>query len=81
MYLDRPYRGRGIARCMLLCAEARARELGFSKVVLSTAEIQRAAVAFYRKNGYRHVGSERAESMSTRTVGGGLTRLHFEKTL
>src|SRR6185436_5918274 len=32
MYLDRPCRGRGIAQRMLRCAEARARELGFSKM-------------------------------------------------
>lgn len=34
MYLDRPYRGRGIAQRMLQCAEARARELGFTKLIL-----------------------------------------------
>jgi GNAT superfamily N-acetyltransferase len=38
MYLDRGYRSRGIARRMLQRAEARARELGFSKMILSTAE-------------------------------------------
>ena len=46
MYLDRQYRGRGIAQRMLRCAEVRAREFGFSKLVLSTAEVQRAAIAF-----------------------------------
>jgi putative acetyltransferase len=81
MYLDKPYRGRGIAQRMLACAEARARELDFAIIVLSTAEVQKAAIAFYRKSGYRLARTEFANTMSTRTVGGGLTRFHFEKEL
>ena len=74
MYLDKPYRGRGIAQRMLACAEARARELDFATIVLSTAEVQNAAIAFYRKSGYRLVRTKLAYTMSTKTVGGGLTR-------
>lgn len=81
MYLDPRHRGTGIARRMLEYAESRARELGFSTMILSTAEIQRAALKFYRKNGYRLVKTEVAETMSVRTVGGGLQRFHFEKAL
>jgi GNAT superfamily N-acetyltransferase len=81
MYLDRHHRGRGIAERMLQCAETRARELGFAKLILSTAEMQKAAIAFYRKSSYRFVKAERADTMSTKTVGGGLTRFHFEKIL
>jgi len=81
MYLDRRHRGRGIAQRMLQCAETRARKLGFAKLILSTAEVQKAAITFYRKSGYRLVRSERAEAMSTKTVGGGLTRFHYEKVL
>jgi RimJ/RimL family protein N-acetyltransferase len=81
MYLDRAYRGRGVALRMLTCAEARARELGFSKVILSTAEVQTAAIAFYRRCGYRLIRTETAEAMSTKTAGGGLIRFHFEKEL
>jgi GNAT superfamily N-acetyltransferase len=81
MYLDRGYRGRGLALRMLQRAEVRARALGFSTLILSTAEVQQAAIAFYRKSGYRLVRTERADAMSTKTVGGGLTRFHFEKTL
>jgi putative acetyltransferase len=81
MYLDSRYRGRGIAQRMLLHAEVRARELGFSKLILSTAEVQEAAMAFYRKMGCRLVRTELAEEMSTKTVGGGLTRYYFEKWL
>ena len=81
MYLDRPYRGRGIAQRMLQCAENRARDLGFTNMILSTAEIQEAALAFYRKSGYQLVRTELADTMSTKTVGGGITRFHFEKNL
>jgi GNAT superfamily N-acetyltransferase len=81
MYLDRRHRGTGLAQRMLEYAEARARELGFSTMILSTAEIQRAALKFYRKNGYRLVKTEVAETMSVRTVGSGLKRFHFEKPL
>jgi putative acetyltransferase len=81
MYLDGRHRGRGIAQRMLQCAETRARELGFARLILSTSELQRAAIAFYQKSGYRLVGSERANVMSTKTIGGGLTRFYFEKVL
>jgi putative acetyltransferase len=66
---------------MLRCAEARARELGFATMILSTAEVQKAAIAFYHKMGYRLIRTEVAHATSTKTVGGGLTRYHFEKAL
>ena len=81
MYLDPRRRGQGIAQLMLDCAERRARELGFAKLILSTAEVQKAAIAFYHKSGYSLAKTERADAMSTKTVGGGLTRFHFEKAL
>src|SRR5436190_18933206 len=81
MYLDRGHRSRGIAQRMLQCAEARARELGFAKMILSTAEVQKAAIVFYGKSGYQLVRTEVASTMSTKTVGAGLTRFHFEKLL
>jgi GNAT superfamily N-acetyltransferase len=81
MYLDQGHRSRGIAQRMLQCAESRAREFGFSKMILSTAEVQKAAITFYGKNGYQLVSTEVASAMSTKTVGAGLTRFHFEKLL
>jgi len=41
MYLDEGYRGLGIAQRMLDCAEAEARALGFTKMIVSTAQIRR----------------------------------------
>ena len=42
MSLDRGYRGLGIAKRMLDCAEGRAHALGFRMMIASTAEIQKA---------------------------------------
>jgi len=81
MYLDKAYRGLGVAQRMLDCAEAEARTLGFTKMILSTAQIQKAADRFYRRNGFRLVRTEIVEQMTTKQAGGGLTRLHFEKAL
>lgn len=81
MYLDKEYRGLGIAQRMLDCAQAEARALGFTKMIVSTAQIQRAADRFYRRNGFRQVRMEVAETMTPKQAGGGLTRFHFEKAL
>jgi hypothetical protein len=48
-------------------------------LILSTAEVQKAAIAFYRKNGFHLIKAEVADAMSTTTAGGGLKRYHFEK--
>jgi GNAT superfamily N-acetyltransferase len=81
MYLDQGYRGSGIAQRMLDYAQAEARTLGFTKMILSTAQIQKSAVRFYRKSGFRQIRTEIAEAMNPRQIGGGLTRFHFEKVL
>jgi GNAT superfamily N-acetyltransferase len=81
MYLQKDYRGRGIAQRMLEYAESQARELGFSKIILSTGEMQKAAISFYGKTGYLLVNTEVADTMSNKTVGAGITRFHFEKLL
>lgn len=81
MYLDKGYRGSGVAQRMLDFAQTRARALGFTKMIVSTAQIQKAADRFYRKSGFRQVRSEVAEAMTTKQAGGGLTRFHFEKAL
>ena len=49
MYLDQEFRRAGIGKRMLECAEEQARSLGFRKMLVSTAEIQRAANRFYRQ--------------------------------
>jgi len=81
MYLDQEFRRAGIGKRMLECAEDQARSLGFRKMLVSTAEIQRAADRFYRRSGFREVRMEVAQTMSTKQAGGGLTRFYFEKEL
>jgi GNAT superfamily N-acetyltransferase len=81
MYLDEGYRGSGIAQRMIDCAEAEARSLGFTKMIVSTAQIQKAADRFYRKSGFAQIRTEVAETMTTRQAGGGLIRFHFDKAL
>ena len=81
MYLDEGYRGLGIAQRMLGCAQAEARARGFTKMIVSTARIQKAADRFYRKSGFRQIRTEVTEEITTKQAGGGLTRFHFEKVL
>jgi N-acetylglutamate synthase-like GNAT family acetyltransferase len=81
MYLDESYRGAGLAQRMLDHAQNEARAFGFKKMILSTAEIQRSALGFYRKSGFREVRTETAETMNPKQAGGGLTRFYFEKAL
>jgi GNAT superfamily N-acetyltransferase len=81
MYIDAGWRGRGLAQRMLRTAEDMARELGFSRMIVSTADVQRAALRFYTKSGFKRVRSEIAETMTVKQAGGGLLRHYFEKVL
>jgi GNAT superfamily N-acetyltransferase len=81
MYVDPLARRRGIARQMLRLAEDECRRRNFSRLELSTAEIQQAALALYRNAGYRLVREETVEALSNRTVGSGIRRYYLEKIL
>jgi GNAT superfamily N-acetyltransferase len=80
MYVDAAYRKCGLARMMLKHAEERCSEAGTRVLTLSTSELQQAALAFYRKAGYRLVREETGAVQSNKTVGG-IRRYHFEKDL
>ena len=81
MYVDRAFRGRGLARAMLKRAEQECRDAGTPVLTLSTSELQQAALAFYRKSGYRLVREETAAAQTNKTVGGNIRRDYFEKML
>jgi len=81
MYIDAAWRGRGVAQRMLRMAEDTARVLGFSRMIVSTADVQRAAFRFYTKSGFTLLRSEFAEAMTVKQAGGGLLRHYFEKAL
>jgi putative acetyltransferase len=81
MYVDPSARRRGIARRMLQFAEEECRRRNVSRLELSTAAIQQAALALYRNAGYRLVREETVEGPSNKTVGSGILRYYLEKTL
>ena len=81
MYVAPTARRAGIARSMLRFAEDECRRLNVRKLVLSTSELQPAALELYRRAGYRLVQEVIAEQASNKTLGGGIRRFHFEKDL
>lgn len=81
MYVDPSHRGRGIGRALLVHAEAQARQLGKARLILSTSELQVAALSLYRASGYRELSDEIVECQSNKALGAGLRRFHFEKSL
>jgi len=81
MYVDPAHRRRGIGALLLSHAEATCRGKGASKLVLSTSELQTAAIALYNAAGYRLVREVVAAQASNKTVGGGIRRFEFEKEL
>jgi putative acetyltransferase len=81
MYLDKAFRGRGLARAMLKRAEQECRDAGTPVLTLSTSELQQAALAFYRKCGYRLLREETAAAQTNKTVGGNIRRYYFEQRL
>jgi putative acetyltransferase len=81
MYVDADARRRGIARTMLAFAEDQCRRSGAHEMVLSTSELQKEALALYRRAGYRELREEIADAASNKTIGGGIRRFYFSKTL
>jgi putative acetyltransferase len=81
MYVAPSVRRAGVARSMLRFAEAECRRLSAQKLVLSTSELQPAALELYQRAGYRLVQEVVAEQASNKTLGGGIRRFHFEKCL
>lgn len=55
MYVVPETRGRGVGRQLLQVLEARARELGFERIVLETGREQPEAIALYTRHGFTPV--------------------------
>lgn len=81
MYVDPTVQRQGTGRQMLRSAEDECRRQNISRLTLSTSEIQRAALALYKKAGYRLLREETAKVASNRTIGSGIRRYYFEKAL
>lgn len=52
MYLHKAYRGRGLGKLLMDDALAKARQLGFRKIVLETASVLVEAIALYKSYGF-----------------------------
>ena len=81
MYVAPAHRRKGLARKMLRHSEEMAELRGYTRMILSTSEIQEAALELYRAEGFTFVRKEEAQARSNKTIGGGIVRFHFEKNL
>ena len=55
MFIDKEFRGSGLAQKMLRHALSHAKSKGFSAVYLATVKKMKAAIRFYEKNGFRRI--------------------------
>jgi phosphinothricin acetyltransferase len=63
LYVERGWRGRGVGRRLLEALIARARALGYHKLVLSAFPWNEAGMAVYRRAGFREVGTYREQGL------------------
>jgi L-amino acid N-acyltransferase YncA len=63
LYVDRAWRGRGVGRRLLDALIARARALGYHKLVLSAFPWNEAGMTVYRRAGFREVGIYREQGL------------------
>lgn len=61
LYVERGWRGRGVGRRLLEALIARARALGYHKLVLSAFPFNPAGMQVYRRAGFREVGTYREQ--------------------
>ena len=59
MYVERPYRSKGLANMLLAKAHRFANLRGFHTLILSTTPQMEAAIRFYKKNGFVKYRSNR----------------------
>lgn len=63
VYVERSWRGRGVGRTLLEALEARARQLGFHKLVLAAFPFNEAGMALYVNCGFRVVGTYQEQGL------------------
>jgi len=81
MYVSPDFRRQGITKDMLQFAEAEVRHQNKKTMVLSTSELQEAALTLYRTNGYNLEREEIADHGDNKILGSGLRRYYFSKQL
>ena len=67
MYLDKTVRGHGLGRRLLEHALTKARELGFTRVILETANVLKAAVVLYERYGFKEYTADHKSCRCDRT--------------
>jgi len=67
MYLDKSIRGHGHGRRLLEHALTRARELGFTRVILETADVLKAALVLYERYGFKEYTADHKSCRCDRT--------------
>jgi GNAT superfamily N-acetyltransferase len=55
MFVEPPFRGRGLSRLMLTALEDRARALGYGRLILETGVLQPEAIGLYETSGYTSI--------------------------
>jgi L-amino acid N-acyltransferase YncA len=63
IYVERSWRGRGVGKVLLEALEARARAIGFHKLVLAAFPFNAAGMALYSRAGFRVVGTCREQGL------------------
>lgn len=63
VYVAREWRGRGIGDTLLKALEARARDLGYHKMVLAAFPVNLPGMRLYERHGFRTVGVYREQGM------------------
>jgi phosphinothricin acetyltransferase len=63
LYVERPWRGRGVGRRLLEALIARARDLRYHKLVLAAFPWNEAGMRVYRRAGFREVGTYREQGL------------------
>ena len=81
MYVHPNARRIGLGSLMLRFAENECRRFRKHQMMLSTSELQPAALLLYEASGYQHVADVVATDLSNKTIGGGVRRYHLEKNL
>lgn len=63
IYVSRQARGSSVGKALIGALEARARQIGFHKLVLAMFDYNAAGIALYRRAGFRTVGTYHEQGM------------------
>jgi putative acetyltransferase len=81
MYVSPASRRQGIARKLLHHVEEWCRQSDVETLILSTSELQPAALQLYQSSGFTLVSEQVAETASNKTIGGGIRRWSYSKRI